>query len=73
MFAQPTAYVIENRVYLLQESGQELSDHFFAIKCNLEVISINFANRLDAEEVRQLEVLIGRFSRDAAIRYVKEV
>ena len=51
---------------MLQAKGQEMSNHFSEIKYNLEVLSIDLANHLDSEEARQLEVLIGRFSSEAA-------
>ena len=50
------------RVYLMQAMGQELCNHFSAITENLEDLSINFAKRVEDKEVRQLEVLIARFS-----------
>lgn len=50
------------RVYLMQDKGQKLCDHFSAIKENLEDISMHFANKLEDEEARQLDVLISRFS-----------
>ena len=57
------------REYLLQAKGQELCDHFSAIKENLEDFSIYFTNKLDEEEMRRLDILISRFSsRDSPIR-----
>ena len=50
------------RVYLLQNKGQELCDHFSAIKENLEDFSMHFASKMEEEEARRLDILISRFS-----------
>ena len=51
-----------SRIYILQAKGQCLSNKYARIRQNLEHISINFADKLERKEERQLEVLISHFS-----------
>ena len=51
-----------SRIYILQAKGQCLSNKYARIRQNLEHISINFADKLERKEEKQLEVLISHFS-----------